>query len=62
MVIEDKEKVMCLIDGKMRNVGKFSHSLRMNLYEEHFSLTAEQAQDPVAANLKHLITTRAHVE
>ncbi|PNX66986.1 phospholipase D p1-like protein, partial [Trifolium pratense] len=51
VVIEDKEYVESLMNGKPWKAGKFSHSLRCSLWSEHLGLhTGEinKITDPVA--------------
>ncbi|CAL9125364.1 unnamed protein product [Musa textilis] len=42
VLIEDKEFVESLMDGKPWKAGKFSHCLRLLLWLEHLGLRAEQ--------------------
>ena len=48
MIIEDTDLVPSLMDGEEVMVGKFSHTLRVALYQEHLAMTATEVRDPLS--------------
>lgn len=45
VIIEDEETIEIDLGEKKREVSVFAHSLRKQLYMEHFNLTSKQAED-----------------
>ncbi|KAL4469400.1 hypothetical protein ABPG74_004653 [Tetrahymena malaccensis] len=59
MIVEDTKKVSCRLNGKHVMLNQFAHTFRMSLYQEHFGLTEQQAEDPLNPQLLSLISERA---
>ncbi|KAL4487944.1 hypothetical protein ABPG72_022804 [Tetrahymena utriculariae] len=59
MIVEDTKKVSCRLNGKYVMLNQFAHTFRMSLYQEHFGLTEQQAEDPLNSQLLSLISERA---
>jgi len=47
MVVEDFDKIPMTMNGKEVMVGKFAHTLRVNLYKEHLNFQDEEVEDPL---------------
>lgn len=47
MIVEDNNKIDKLMNGKEYAVGEFAHTLRANIFSEHFGLNYEEVQDPL---------------
>lgn len=47
MVIEDKDLVNITMDGQFFKASKFAHTLRLNIFMEHFGLSEEELMDPL---------------
>ncbi|EAR83685.1 phospholipase d1 (macronuclear) [Tetrahymena thermophila SB210] len=59
MIVEDTDKVMSKWNKTVKKVGKFSHSLRVALYQEHFGLSYDEASDPLCETTDNLIISRS---
>ena len=61
MVVRDKKKVLSKMNGKEYNASAFAHSLSVNLYQEHLSLSKGEVLDPLSPVLLMKIDTIAKV-
>lgn len=48
--------------GKDIEVSEFGHSLRVNLFQEHFGLSEDEVSDPLDANFLRKIDENAKVK
>ena len=61
MIVEDQNFVASKMNGVSYLAGEFSHSLRTNIFQEHFGLTFEEVKDPLDDNFLKTISQNTEV-
>lgn len=61
MLVEDQNMVSARMNGSPCKAGEFSHSLRTNIFMEHFGLTYDQVKDPLDEEFLKTIATNTEV-
>ena len=61
MVVEDHDKIPMKMNGKEVMVGRFAHTLRVDLYKEHLNFQTEEVEDPLNPDLNERMDAIAKV-
>eukprot|EP00828_Plagiopyla_frontata_P033709 TRINITY_DN4377_c0_g1_i1.p1 TRINITY_DN4377_c0_g1~~TRINITY_DN4377_c0_g1_i1.p1 ORF type:complete len:252 (+),score=53.78 TRINITY_DN4377_c0_g1_i1:109-864(+) len=59
MIIEDQEAIKTVMNGETYKARKFAHTLRQEIFQEHFGLTPEESIDPLAEEMFKKISETA---
>jgi phospholipase D1/2 len=62
MLVEDQNMLSSKMDGSPYKAGEFSHSLRTNIFQEHFGLSYDEVKDPLSDKFLETILKNTEVD